>query len=118
MSVGQIHPLRERVAFDRPTKTDNGYGGETVGWDTANAIKRSAAFIYQRGREASRHGKATGTAVIKVKIHQSTAAQAITTDWRMRDTRRNIQFDIVEVDRFTDRRWIWLVVEGGEGLEQ
>lgn len=110
--------MRERVAFDRPTSVDNGYGGGTKGWDTENAIKRSAAFIYQRGREASRHGKATGTAVVKVKIHQSTAAQAITTDWRMRDTRRNVQFNIVEVDSITDPRWIWLVIEGGEGLKQ
>ena len=118
MPSKQTGPLRERVTFHPNTSAGDAYGGPGEGYDEASAVNRPAEFIYQRGREAEEHGRATGTAVFKVKVRSSSATRAITTDWRMIDKRRTLQFDITEVDAITDRRWVYLVVENGVGLDQ
>lgn len=106
--------LRERVAFDAPHQVEDGYGGTDQGWGLpADAIERNAELIYQRGTEKVLAGKSTGTAVFKVKISQSDQARTITTDWRMRALRSGTEYQIREVDRDSDRQWIWLIAESG-----
>lgn len=101
--------LREAVAFDRPTQ-NSGPGGITEdGW--VEEYDCRAAFKYQRGSETVEAARLQGRAIYRVKIRQSVQARAITTDWRMRDLRRELTFDLVEVDAITDRRWIYIVAE-------
>lgn len=109
--------LTERVAFDAPRAETDVYGGTEDGWQPAAlALVRWAAFIYQRGEEDVQGDRLTGSSRFKVRIQQSAAARAITTDYRMRDLRRGTAYQLREIDAVTDDQWIYLVVESGVAL--
>lgn len=104
----------EAVAFDTPTASVDAYGGVEDGW--TEQFSARAEFIYQRGREAEQAGHLTGTATFKVKLRSSAASRAVTTEYRMRDTRRSVSYNVREVDAVTDRHWVWIVVENGVAI--
>lgn len=105
---------REKVAFDAPVLTPTGGGGTKRDWAPAeNAYVARAEFIYAGGDETLQASRLAQKAAFKVRIRQSVAARAITADMRMRDTRRNVEYNIREFDAVTDRRWVWLKVESG-----
>ena len=106
--------LRERVAFDAEVLVPDGYGGNDRSWE--EAFRTRAAFRYESGREAVDGGGLTGTAVFKVKIRAQGAAQSLTTAHRMRDLGSGIAFNIRDIDRVTDRQFVWLVVERGVAI--
>lgn len=106
--------LIEAVAFDSPTGSGDVYGGAVGGW-TAQFTDR-ADFFYERGREADQAGHVTGTASFKVKLRSHAASRAITTEYRMRDTRRSVSYNVREVDAISDRHWVWLRVESGVAI--
>lgn len=109
--------LIERVAFDAPLDSTDDYGGAEDGWQADGlAIKRPAEFIYKSGGESVDGGRLTGTAMFKVRIHQSENARTITTDYRMRDLRRGTAYQIREIDNVSDDTWIYIVVESGVAL--
>lgn len=106
--------LRERVAFDRPTRTPDGYGGQVGGWSVApESHECRAELIYSRGSETVEAARLAGRSVYKVRIRQCAAAREITSNWRMRDLRRGVRYNVREVDAVTDRAWVFLVVESG-----
>lgn len=106
--------LRERVAFDRPTLSPDGYGGRVSGWSEAPASHECRAeLIYLRGGEAVEAARLAGRSVYKVRVRQCAQAREISADWRMRDLRRGAEYNVREVDAITDRAWIFLVVESG-----
>lgn len=105
---------REAVAFDAPVQSADGYGGNAVTWQ--EQFTSRAEFRYQRGDEAVEAGGLTGTARFKVRIPAHDAARAVTTEYRMRDTRASVAYNIREVDTVTDRLFVWLVVESGVAI--
>ncbi len=113
--VQKFGPLQERVAFDEPVPGSNEVGHANVSF--TQRFRRYAEFRYNRGSEKVLAGALTGVASFKVRIAQSETARGITTAWRMRDVRRLIQYQIREIDKISDRRWIWLVVESGVAIE-
>ncbi|WP_392338856.1 phage head closure protein [Loktanella salsilacus] len=108
MSAGK---LNERVAFATENSQPDGYGGQDRIWDEAAPVW--AEFRYAKGREAVQAGGLTGTASFKVRLRASLAAKAITVQHRMRDVRRDVVYNIREVDAITDRAFVWIVVESG-----
>lgn len=107
----QSGALRHRVAFDAEQLTPDGAGGNALAWVPQHEC--AAAFIYQRGAESVDAGALTGTATFKVKFRSCVAARSITPEYRMRDVRRGIAFNIREIDAISDPAWIWIVVESG-----
>lgn len=106
--------LRERVAFDAPVVDADGI---QTGWAAPGvATERWAEFIYQRGSESVDAARLSGKAIYKLRLHQSSAARGISTDWRMRDLRRGTEYQVREVDAISDRRWIYIVVESGVAI--
>jgi len=103
--------LTERIALDREVRAPNGAGGDTIDW--AEQFQAPAAFKYQRGKEAERAGGQTGTAVFKVALRSFPGSRSITTRDSLRDVRREVRYNIREVDAVTDRNWVWLVCESG-----
>lgn len=103
--------IRELVAFDVKVQTPDGSGGRDSTW--SEQFQAAAEFRYQRGVEAVEAGAVTGSASFKVRVRSSEASRALTTAYRMRDVRRDLAFNIREVDAITDRDWIWLVAEAG-----
>ncbi len=112
--VNRVSSLREAVAFDAPVQSADDMGGVETGWgDPVDAYECRAAFVHLRGSEAVEAARLAGREVYRVKIRQSAAARAVTTDWRMRDTRRGTVFNIRSVDAVTDPAFIWITVESG-----
>lgn len=103
--------LSESVAFDRLTETPDGMGGYVVDWDELFACR--AEFRYQKGGEAVEAGGLTGQATFKVRIPAHDGARALTSDYRMRDLRRGVVYNIREIDVVSDRANVWLVAESG-----
>ncbi|MFQ6553399.1 head-tail adaptor protein [Aestuariibius insulae] len=103
--------LTTQVAFDAEVLVPDGYGGQDRSWN--EAFRARAQIRYQSGREAVEAGGLTGTASFKVRIRRQDAVDALTTDYRMRDLNEDLVFNIREIDRVTDRKFVWLVVENG-----
>ena len=101
----------ESVAFDAPTVVTDDYGGAEDGW--TEQFTTRAMFRYQKGAEAERAGRATGTTSFKVVMQSSAATRALTTEYRMRDTRRSVAYNIREIDAVSDRGRVWIVAESG-----
>lgn len=108
MTAGGMH---EDVAFDAPTVSADGYGGQETTWTEAYTCR--AEFIYSRGSEAVDAARLSGRSIYKIKIRSCADARSITTDYRMRDVRRSVTYNIREVDAVTDRRFIYIVAESG-----
>lgn len=102
--------LSERVAFDEPAGSDDGYGGKTPEW--AERFRCDAEMRHMRGDEALRAAREAGVRIFKVRVHACSNLSAMTESWRMRDVRRGDAYNVRDVDRITDRNWIWLVAEG------
>lgn len=102
--------LSERVAFDAPTGGTDSFGGETVGWTEHHVC--AAQWLYAKGDESVQAARQAGRSAYKLKVRSSAKTRAVTTDYRLRDTRRGDAWNIVECDAITDRRWVFLVVEG------
>lgn len=103
--------LQELVAFDAPAISPDGSGGVEQGW--TELFQARAEFIYSRGSEAVDAARLQGRAIYKVKLRSSTQARGLTTDYRMRDVRRNTAYQIREADAITYRAWVYLIVESG-----
>ena len=103
--------LRERVAFDAPTMTDDGYGGQERGWTQVYACR--AEFIYTRGAEEVEASRLAGMASYKVRIRGCDAARAIRSDYRMRDIRRGTAYNVRQIDSISDPHHVYFVVESG-----
>lgn len=103
--------LRERVAFEAPSKAKDDYGNKTDSWLPKYSCR--AQFIYARGGESVEAARLSGRSFFKVRIRQCEAARSITQSFRMVDVRRGQEYNIREVDTITDRAWIYLLVESG-----
>lgn len=114
--------LSGRVAFDEPTGGTDAFGGETEAWAQHHVC--AAAWLYGKGDESVQAAREAGRASYKVRIRSCVASRAITTDYRLRDVRRGLpdgvegdtlpgnRWNITEVDAITNRRWVYIVVEG------
>ena len=103
--------LRDRVTFDVPVVTPDGFGGEARSWSAVGAFW--AEFRYQHGKEGAAPGGTTNAASFKVRIRSGPVTRGLTTDARMRDVARGVTYNIREVDAVSDRAHVWIVVESG-----
>ena len=107
-SAGLLH---SKVALDKREDVDDGTGNTVSDWQ--EQFQTRAEFIHLRGSEAVMAGRLQGrhTQVIRVRISSNT--RLITTDFRVRDTRRNIAFNIRDIEWETNRQFISLTCESG-----
>lgn len=108
------HRLFEAVALDRPVATDNGAGGKEVGW--VEDFTARAEFRYLRGSETVMAARLQGRQPIVAVIPSSEASRQVTSDWRLRDIRRSISYNIRTVVPSDDRRWIEITAESGVAI--
>lgn len=114
--------LREQVAFDVPAEAPDGSGGVEAGWleQIANC---KAHFRYLRGGETVQAARLEGRQPVVVTLQASAVTRAITSDWRMRDVRREEfdddgvlmrgEYNIRAVVETEDRQWIEVTAETG-----
>lgn len=103
--------LVERVAFDRPDTVDDGLGGRARSW--VQDFDCNAEFRYQKGSEEEDAGGHVGVAEFKVRVRSSSETRRITSEYRMRDVKRSVAYNLREVDNVSDRHWVWFVAENG-----
>jgi len=103
--------LFEAVAFDSPTSAADDYGGVEAGW--TEEFTTRAHFRYLRGGETVQAARLEGRQPLVATIRRSTASEAVTPDWRMRDTRRGEVYNIRTVVPTDDRRFLELTCEKG-----
>lgn len=103
--------LYEAVAFDNPTSSADGQGGQEAGWTLVHACR--AAYLYLRGGESVQQARLTGRQPVVVTIRDCDDARLITPDGRMRDTRRGEIYNIRSIVPSDDRRYLELTCERG-----
>lgn len=102
--------LRDRVEFQQRGSGTDSFGGQSTAWTPQ--FERAAEFIHLRGDEDVNAGRIGGSEIYKLKVRSSAAVRATTTDgWRVRDTRRDVVYNITSIDAVTDRQWAWLMIE-------
>lgn len=106
-----VTPLFQSVSFHRPVLVDDGFGGKEKSWTQAHVAR--AEFFFAKGDEVVQAGRLAGKVSWKIKIRSCSAARAIAVDWRMTDERRDVDYNVREVDSISDQRWVWLVAESG-----
>lgn len=103
--------LTEALAFDAPSDVPDGYGGVETTW--AEQFATRGRFIHGKGTEKFDAGKMEGHHPVTVEIRSNANSRAVTTDYRMRDTRNSKTFNVVSAHVQPDRRWIELTaIEG------
>jgi head-tail adaptor len=103
----------ELVAFDKREMVDDGFGN-TVAGDWAEQFRRRARFTYLRGSETVMAARLEGRQPIILRVRSDAQTRTITADWRARDIRRGIEFNIRTVPPGTvSRQWIELLAESG-----
>ena len=105
-------PLPERVAFDARTRTPDGYGGTNSVWQ--EAFTAAAHFTYLRGGETVMQARLQGKQVVVVRVRNSEQARAVTPDARLRDVRRDVEYNVRSGPvPSEDRAWVDFTCESG-----
>lgn len=90
MSAGE---LRERVAFEQRAVVDDGYGNDTAG-EFAEAFRVAARIKPARGGETIQAERLAGRQPVVITVRCSNATRRVTTDWRVRDVRKDVVYNI------------------------
>jgi SPP1 family predicted phage head-tail adaptor len=108
LGVGDLY---YRVAFDKRSEVDDGYGNTVSDW--AEQFQCRAAYRHLRGGESIMAGRLEGKHVQVITVRASSQTRQVTTDWRMRDARDGTVFNIRDVTAEIDRMFISFLCERG-----
>lgn len=108
MTAGKLY---ERVTFDSPTETPDGYGGTISGWTEEFTVR--AGYRRLRGGETVLASRLSGTQPTIIKVRQSSDTKRVTTDWRARDARSGEVFNIRSPIESDDRAYLEFIAESG-----
>lgn len=108
--------LEERVAFDPPSSSADGYGGETKSWNTGAAVTRRAHFLWLRGGETVQAARLAGRQPVVATVRKDSGTVTIDGTWRMRDLRRDVTYAVRSVVESNDRLWLEITCEAGVAL--
>lgn len=103
--------LFDRVAFDAPTVSADGYGGNVSGW--SEQFTTQAHIMYLRGGETVQAARLQGRQPVVVTIRNSAQGQAVLPSWRMRDVRSGMVYNIRSIVRSDNRQFLELTAESG-----
>ena len=103
--------LIEAVALDSPVQLSDGQGGTETGWSEQHACR--ARFTWLRGGETVMAGRLQGKQPVVIRVRACAATDAVTTDWRVRDTRRGSVFNIRSIIPSDDRAFLDMTCETG-----
>lgn len=102
-----------KVAFDKRIQTDDGFGNPVGAW--GEQFECRAAYRHLRGGEAVIAARLEGKHVQVITVRAFAATRAVTTDYRIRDVRTALTFNIRDVTPNLDRQFIDFLVESGVG---
>lgn len=110
--------LRERFEFEARPEGNDGRGNAVVG-DFSAVFEMRAQVFSETGRgEAVMAARLSGRSLITVRVRQCRATRAVTTDWRLRDVRTKVIYNVRDIAdplrHSADRgKWLDLLCESG-----
>lgn len=108
----QAGDLTFRVALDAPTQAANGQGGMLLGW--AEQYRCAAHMRFLRGSEAVIAARLAGRQPVVITVRNCAAARAVTVDWRIRDVRSGLDYNVRTAPvPSQDRAWLEITAESG-----
>lgn len=99
MSAGE---LRERIAFAKRGRTDDGFGNLRDEWEHQTTVW--GRIMPLRGGEDVIASRLSGVQPVIIRVRYSTATASIGTDWRATDTRSGIEYDITAIANMDERK--------------
>lgn len=104
--------LVHKVALDmRPLTGGDGRGNFEGKFE--EQFQCRAEFIHLRGGEAVMAGRLEGHHTQVVRVRASSNTRRITSGWQLRDVRRDIKFNVRDVEQEENRQFIALTCESG-----
>ncbi len=104
--------LIQSVAFEKRVET-GGDGAGNFKSDFVEQFRCRAEFIHLRGGESVMASRLQGKHTQVVRVRSSGLTCQVATDWRIRDLRRNIVFNIRDAEWEVNRRFIAFTCESG-----
>lgn len=104
--------LIHRVAFDKRSTASDGAGGTATAFSEQFVV--SAAYTHLKGGESVIAARLEGrhVMVVRVRAYASTT-RLVTTDWRIRDRRTQVVFNIRDITPTEDRAFLDFLCESG-----
>ena len=107
--------LTERVKFQRMRLGNpdlpNDYGNLVQMW--VDDISVAAEFIHLRGGESVLAGRLQGRHTQVIRVRSSAGSRAVSTDWRVTDTRRGQVFNIRDITEVEGGLYLDMLCETG-----
>ncbi|MCZ7451038.1 phage head closure protein [Agrobacterium rhizogenes] len=99
------------VAFDVREEVDRGDGVTVGNWVEKFQVR--AGFTPLRGGEAVLAGRLQGQQNQIVYVRASRKTLEVNADWRVRDVRSGVSYNIREITRTRDRLWLDFLCQSG-----
>jgi head-tail adaptor len=108
----QAGDLTFDLAFDAPISAQNDQGGMLQGWFSQYRCAAHVRFL--RGTETVIASRLAGRQPVVITVRNCAAARAVTVDWRIRDMRSALIFNVrVAPVPSQDRAWLEIMAESG-----
>lgn len=108
MAAGKLY---ETVRFERPFRTEDGYGGFEEGWEAQMTVH--AHYTRMRGGETVMAARLEGKQPTVIRVRASSDTRSITTDWRAVDTRSGEIFNLRSILETDNRAYLDIMAESG-----
>lgn len=108
MRAPVLGALRDRVALDRPVLDADGV---REGWTEAALLP--ARILYLKGGETVQAARLAGRQPAVVTVRAAGAPAGLSPEWRLRDPRRGVVYQLRAVVPAPDPAWLELTVESG-----
>ena len=102
--------LIERIAFDKREEIDDGYGNVVSG-DFVEQFQHQAKFIQLRASETVMAGRLESHPTLIMQVRACADTRQVGTDWRIRDIRRNVAYNIRDISEDKSRALLDLLAE-------
>ncbi len=99
------------VAFDSLVAGTNDYGGMVDDW--SEQFRTTAGYLHLRGGETVLAARLTGQHTQVIRARSTPNTRLVTADWRIRDTRSGLAFNIRDVEIGLDRLHIDFLCQTG-----
>ncbi|UXS00831.1 head-tail adaptor protein [Agrobacterium tumefaciens] len=103
--------LFHRVAFDKREEIDRGDGVSVGQWIEQFQVR--AGFAHLRGGESVMADRLQGQHTQVIFVRSSSETRQVSTDWRARDVRSGVEFNIRDVTPTSDRLWLDFLCQSG-----
>jgi head-tail adaptor len=103
--------LRHRVAFDLRSTIENADGNTLGDWE--EQFRTAAGYIHLRGGEAVLAARLQGQHSQVIFTRAFSATREVTAEYRIRDARTGIAYNIRDIVETENRKWMEFTVQSG-----